>query len=577
MRTIVLSLTILLLMACNTIETPQHATPTIVVVVTARPPATPTPTPTPTATPTNVGGAAKVTIFEGVRWTCASALLIMSLGGCGSVDQPIPPEISGNQNQWPLPNKDYTGSRSTLDSEISSEKVSELRLAWSFEIPGKGMFGSAATNPLIIDDVVYFQDLGSNVFAIDLKTGHVLWKRIYGAAIGGPNGVAIGWGKVFVPLSGGRIAALSKKTGEEVWQVKMKRTENEFVNVQPSVYDGMVYAGTTTNYLGDATGMIFALDQETGGVWWNFDTVDSKDIWGNRNVNSGGGVWYPPAFDMDRGITYWGIGNPAPWPGTEEFPNGTSRPGPNLYTSSVVALNIKSGKLKWYNQVKPHDLFDHDFQLSPILVTAEVDGMDRDIVIGGGKTGTVAAFDADSGRKFWETKVGVHENSDLTSVPQVVSYEKPWGEPGKPIRVFPGHYGGVETPMAYADGIVYAPVVNLGAWVTPTWSESLEFSEGTGEMVALNVGDGSVLWSTQFDSMVFGAATVVNDLVFTSTFDGMIYALNRETGKEVWSYQAPAGINAWPAVAGDTIIFPAGVEIGMGQPVLIAFRIGATE
>jgi len=518
-----------------------------------------------------------VTIFEGVRWTCASALLIMSLGGCGSVDQPIPPEISGNQNQWPLPNKDYTGSRSTLDSEISSEKVSELRLAWSFEIPGKGMFGSAATNPLIIDDVVYFQDLGSNVFAIDLKTGHVLWKRIYGAAIGGPNGVAIGWGKVFVPLSGGRIAALSKKTGEEVWQVKMKRTENEFVNVQPSVYDGMVYAGTTTNYLGDATGMIFALDQETGGVWWNFDTVDSKDIWGNRNVNSGGGVWYPPAFDMDRGITYWGIGNPAPWPGTEEFPNGTSRPGPNLYTSSVVALNIKSGKLKWYNQVKPHDLFDHDFQLSPILVTAEVDGMDRDIVIGGGKTGTVAAFDADSGRKFWETKVGVHENSDLTSVPQVVSYEKPWGEPGKPIRVFPGHYGGVETPMAYADGIVYVPVVNLGAWVTPTWSESLEFSEGTGEMVALNVGNGSVLWRTQFDSMVFGAATVVNDLVFTSTFDGMIYALNRETGKEVWSYQAPAGINAWPAVAGDTIIFPAGVEIGMGQPVLIAFRIGATE
>ena len=258
----------------------------------------------------------------------------------------------------------------------------------------------------------------------------------------------------------------------------------------------------STNYLGDATGMIYALDQETGGVWWNFDTVDSKDIWGNRDVNSGGGVWYPPAFDMDRGITYWGIGNPAPWPGTEEFPNGTSRPGPNLYTSSVVALNIKSGKLKWYNQVKPHDLFDHDFQLSPILVTAEVDGMDRDIVIGGGKTGTVAAFDADSGRKFWETKVGVHENSDLTSVPQVVSYEKPWGEPGKPIRVFPGHYGGVETPMAYADGIVYVPVVNLGAWVTPTWSESLEFSEGTGEMVALNVGNGSVLWSTQFDSMV---------------------------------------------------------------------------
>ena len=596
MRTIILGLTALFLMACSTIQTAQHAGPTTVFVVTARPPdaATPTsvPTITPTATPTSVPPTitptpkptlardperGKVRLTEKMVWSCASAIAIMFYGACSSIEELIPPEVAGHEEQWPLPNKDYASTRAAFEATISSKNVDRLGVAWSFRIPGSGMFGAAATNPLISNDIVYFQDLASNVFAIELESGELVWEHLYHRPTGGPNGVAVGWGKVFAPTSAMRIAALDKSTGEDIWAFKLQRTKNEFIDIQPTVYGGMVYLSTKTNYHGNATGMIYALDPDTGGVLWNFETVDSPDIWGNRKVNSGGGVWYPPSIDIDRGMTYWGIGNPAPWPGTKEFPNGTSRPGPNLYTNSVVALDFKSGELEWYNQVKPHDLFDHDFQLSPILTETEINGVTRDIVIGGGKTGTVAAFDADSGEKFWETKVGVHENDDLEVIPQIISYEKPWGEPGKPIRLFPGHYGGVETPMAYADGVVYAPVVNLGSWVTPEWSETFEFSEGTGELVALRVDNGNVLWSRQFDAMVFGAATVVNDLVFTSTSDGMIYALNRETGEEVWAYQAPAGINAWPAVAGDTIVFPAGVDTGKGAPVLIAFRIGANN
>ena len=517
-------------------------------------------------------------------WSCASAVATLVFGACGGVGDLIPPEVASQDDQWPLPNKDYASTRAALATKISSKNVEQLAVAWSFKIPGSGMFGNASTNPLIIDDVVYFQDLASNVFAIELESGEVMWEHLYDKPVGGPNGVAVGYGKVFAPISAARIAALDKSTGEALWASRLKRTKNEAIDIQPSVYGGMVYLGTTTNYKGNATGMIYALDPETGGVWWSFPTVDScaitstptspcQDIWGNREVNSGGGVWFPPSIDLDRGITYWGIGNPGPWPGTEEFPNGTSRPGPNLYTSSVVALDLESGEMEWYHQIKPHDLFDHDFQLSPILTTTQINGVARDIVIGGGKTGTIAAFDADSGEKLWETKVGIHENDDLAEIPQVISYEKPWGEPGKPIRVFPGHYGGVETPMAYAGGVVYAPVVNLGSWATPVWSETFGFSQGTGELVALRVDNGNVLWSRQFDAMVFGAATVVNDLVFTSTSDGMIYALNRETGEEVWAYQAPAGINAWPAVAGDTIVFPAGVDTGNGAPALIAVRV----
>ena len=495
-------------------------------------------------------------------------------GACSSTHEGVPLEISEHSTQWPLPNKDYSSTRSASGSIISSANVHLLKVAWSFPIPGSGKFGSAATNPLISDDIVYFQDLGSNIFALDLESGDLIWDHLFQEPIGGPNGVSLGFNKIFAPLGGGRIISLNKTTGDEIWRVGLQRTENEFINIQPSVYDGKVFLSTKTNYKGNATGMIYALDSETGGIKWKFNTVESEDIWGNPEVNSGGGVWYPPSIDINRGITYWGIGNPAPWPGTAEFPNGTSRPGPNLYTDSVVALNVDDGKLIWYNQVKPHDLFDHDFHLSPIIATTTVNGQSRDIVIGGGKTGTVVAFDADSGDTLWETSVGIHQNDDLEVIPPVTSYDKPWGDPGEPIPVFPGHFGGVETPMAYQDGIVYAPVVNLGAWTTPEWSETFPFSEGTGELVAIDVNNGSILWTNKFDAMVFGAATIVNDLVFTSTIDGMIHAFDRFTGQELWAFQAPTGFNAWPAVSRDTILFPTGGQSGPEPPALIAFRLG---
>ena len=503
-----------------------------------------------------------------------SLAITTGYGACSTTDEPVPREISRHSTQWPLPNKDYSSTRSASGSIISSANVHDLKVAWSFPIPGSGKFGSAATNPLISDNIVYFQDLGSNIFALDLETGDLIWEHLFDSHAGGPNGLAIGWNKLYAPTSQMRFSALDKTTGDEIWRVQLQRTENEFIGIQPSIYDGKVFLSTKTNYKGNATGMIYALDSETGGIKWKFNTVESEDIWGNPEVNSGGGVWYPPSIDINRGITYWGIGNPAPWPGTAEFPNGTSRPGPNLYTDSVVALNVDDGNLIWYNQVKPHDLFDHDFHLSPIIATTTVNGQSRDIVIGGGKTGTVVAFDADSGDTLWETSVGIHQNDDLEVIPPVTSYDKPWGDPGEPIPVFPGHFGGVETPMAYQDGIVYAPVVNLGAWTTPEWSETFPFSEGTGELVAIDVNNGNILWTKQFDAMVFGAATIVNDLVFTSTFDGMIYAFDRFTGQELWTFQAPAGINAWPAVSRDTILFPTGVQLGTEPPALIAFKLG---
>jgi hypothetical protein len=127
--------------------------------------------------------------------------------------------------------------------------------------------------------------------------------------------------------------------------------------------------------------------------------------------------------------------------------------------------------------------------------------------------------------------------------------------------------------MAYAEGVLYVPVVNLSTDFTPSSIIGFgDFSKGTGELVAIEIATGKILWDKQFTSMNFGGATVVNDLVLTATFDGTIYAFKRATGEQVWSYQAPVGINAWPAVAGDTIIWPAGAG---SEPSLIAFRLNA--
>jgi len=464
-----------------------------------------------------------------------------------------------------MANKNYRNTRASFDSRIRARNVSRLRPAWTFDIPSTSTFGAVASNPLILQGRVYFQDLKSNVYALTLNRGELVWKKDYNIDNIGPNGPAVGWRKIFV-AKGAEVVALDME-GSEVWSTKLTEKESEGIDIQLMAYGNLVYVSTvpgssvTNFYTGGAAGIIYALDQETGSIVWSFNTIDSEDIWGNPEVNSGGGAWYPPAIDIRTGMMYWGTGNPAPFPGTPEFPNGSSRPGPNLYTDSMLALDTMTGDLLWYNQLKPHDLLDLDFQLSPILATARIDGRRREVVIGGGKLGKVYAFDRTNGEILWTTPVGEHQNDELVELPEGTT------------RVLPGIFGGIETPMAYAGGVVYVPVLNVFTDFSPTAIDqtTLDIAGGTGELVAITIDDGEVLWKKEFNVPNFGGATVVNDLVFTATFDGKIYALDRKTGEELWNYQAPGGINAWPAVAGNRIIFP----VGLGQPPqLIAFELG---
>lgn len=484
----------------------------------------------------------------------------------------VPPEVANNSKDWPLPNHDYGNTRAVMNSAINSGNINTLGVAWSMPIVGITAYGGAASTPLILGNTIYFQDLKSNVYSLDRKTGKVNWAQMLNDTNYGPNGPAVGWGKVFIDRGHYNISALDINSGKVLWTTRLSNVNTTGIDIQPAAYDGMVYASTVPGtsdlnwYTGGGIGIIYALDQETGKVRWNFSTVDSPNLWGHPEINSGGGCWYTPAIDVKTGMIYWGIANPAPFPGTKEYPNGSSRPGPNLYTDSMMALNHSTGSMKWFNQVYPHDLYDYDLQIAPVLAAGNVSGKQQDIVIGAGKMGKVFGFNRESGALLWSTAVGEHnENDSLDKLPE-----------GIVTRTMPAVTGGVETPMAYADGIAYVAVIDKFADWTPTGfvSSTFNFSTGRGSLWAVNTSTGKVQWYKKFNSIDIGGATVVNDLVFTATYDGTIYAFKRDTGENVWMFNAPAKVNGWPAISGDTIVWPCGVS---GKPSLVAFRLGMSN
>ncbi|VVB60262.1 Outer membrane protein assembly factor BamB [uncultured archaeon] len=477
----------------------------------------------------------------------------------------VPPEIIQYQGDWPLANKDYQNTRATKDSTITSSNVASLSLAWSYAIQGIGAYGGAASTPLIVGNTVFFQDLKGNVVALNRQTGNVIWTKWYNdSAIVGPDGPAVGYGMIYVAKDLYNITALDMSTGAEVWKTRISYVVTTGIDIQPIVYDNMVFISTVPGtgdifYAPGGIGIIYALDAQTGAILWNFSTVDTPNLWGHPEVNSGGGCWYPPAIDRATNTIFWAVSNPAPFSGTPNWPNGLSFAGSALFTDCMMALDYRTGKMKWFSQAIAHDIFDHDLQISPILTNATIGNVQHQIVIGAGKMGNVYAFDRDTGAILWTVPVGKHENDTL---------DKLTGE----TLVYPGVLGGVETCMAYSDGIVFVPVVDLSTKYIPTGLNysSINFAAGKGELVAIDVNLGKILWYKTFDSINVGAATVVNDVVFTATYNGMIYAFQAKTGQQLFSYQAPAGINAWPAIAGNMIVWPVGVG---GTPSLIALHV----
>lgn len=493
------------------------------------------------------------------------AALAALVAGCGSSDDS---SSSGDStlsgDAWP--NVDQASTREAK-GEIDRSNASDLEVAWTLPSTAQSTYGAYAASPVISSGVVYMQDLESSVQAIDLESGEVLWNYKSESATQGPNGVVVADGTVF-GATASEVFALDQKTGKELWTEPIAEAPLA-IDMAPGYSDGLVYVSTVpvnvnSEYQGGGVGTLYALDGKSGKEAWTWDTVP-KSLWGNKKLNAGGGLWYPPSFD-EKGSMYFGTGNPVPYPGTPQEPFGSSRPGPNLWTNSLVKLDAKTGKLDWYHQSTPHDLYDWDFQNSPILTKAG----GSDVAIGSGKNGIVTAVDVQTGKPVWSTKVGEHNGhtDDGLLAMKGQSSKIKGGE------ILPGNLGGVISPAAANASTVFVPVVNGGIEVTPEQTLA-QTSELSGAMVALDIKTGKVKWEESFPAAAaFGSPVVMNDLVFFTTFDGTVRALDVDSGGEVWSASLPAGSNSAVAASEGTLVVPAGIATAEGQkPELVAYSI----
>jgi outer membrane protein assembly factor BamB len=507
---------------------------------------------------------------SGSKRVWAALLLLVALTalvGCGSSSDSSD-SSSGDAkligNAWP--NLDQAGTREA-QGEIKRSNASELEEAWSLSSQAQSTYGAYAASPVIANGVIYMQDLESTVQAISLDSGEVLWTYKSESATQGPNGVVVADGSVY-GATASEAFALDQETGKELWSVPVAESPLA-IDMAPGYADGLVYVSSVpvnvnSEYQGGGVGTLWALDGKTGKKVWHFDTVP-KDLWGDKKENSGGGLWYPPTFD-EKGSMYFGTGNPVPYPGTASQPWGASRPGPNLYTNSIVKLDAKTGKLDWYYQQTPHDLYDWDFQNSPILAKAG----GREVAIGSGKSGIVTAVDVKTGKPVWSTAVGKHNGHDddglLAMRGQASKIEG--GE------VFPGTLGGVIAPPAASKTTVFVPIVDHPLTISPN-QEIGEAGGLEGGLVALDIKTGKVEWEQEYPAAAFGSPVVVNDVVFFTTFDGTVHGLDVKTGGEVWTASLPAGSNSPVTVSGDTLVVPAGIAAAEGQkPALVAYRLG---
>lgn len=497
-------------------------------------------------------------------WLLAVAMAMGALlAGCGGSD-----DSSGSSDESNLTGDAYSGidlaNTRSVKTTIDSSNVAELEESWSLPIQGVGVYGSYASTPVIVNGVIYSQDLESNVQAIDLESGEVIWTKKYEDPSHGPNGVAVEGGHVF-GATASEAFALDQKTGKEVWLKDLEAA----IDMAPGVNDGKVYISTVPEtpqaiYEPGEVGTIYAMDGKTGKELWHFDTVP-KGLWGKPKVNSGGGLWYPPSFD-ENGFFYAGTGNPAPLPGVPGEPWGSSRPGPNLYADSMIKLDPDNGKLLWYYQETPHNIYDWDFQNPPILTESK----GRKVAIGSGKSGFVVAVDVKTGKPVWRTSVGRHNGHDKDPIYAMRGeYDKI-----KLGEVFPGQLGGVISPAAADAERVYVPIVNHSMTVK-SGTEITEESAATGEVAALDIDTGKIVWTTETASPAYGALLVANDIVFATSAQGTIHALDAAKGGEVWQAALPAGANAGVMVSGDTLVIGAGLPMAEGQtPKLIAYKLG---
>ncbi len=497
-------------------------------------------------------------------------------GNMNVVTQDMLDRADGDANNFLHTNGNYEQTRYYPASQINKDNVKNLRPAWIFQTE---VVESMETSPLIVNGVMYATTSFSHVYALNAATGAEIWH--YKHKMGpittyccGPNnrGVAAFGDKVYLGTLDAKLVALDAKSGKVVWETQIADPEKGYSETMaPTAVNGKILIGTNGGEYG-VRGFVKAFDSETGKLLWTFHTTpeDSAGVWAthdatgrdmHRNIQAeraalrklgdpyktlGGGVWQNPAYDAELNRIFFVAGNPSP------DLDGSIRPGDNLYTNSLISVDLDTGKYVCHFQYIAHDVWDLDAVSPPILV--DVKNMRGKMVPGvlhGGKTGHVY----------------VHDRKDCSLIrfsEAMVPQEDMWVLPTKDgQRMLPGANGGVEWSPMTTDtslGLVYA--INLHQPMT-YHVESSPYPDGKlwlggafkviakeeqwGNVTAVDYNTGKIRWKVKTQQpMIGGIMATAGGVVYTGEGNGLFKGYDSATGNLLWKFQAGAGVNAPP-------------------------------
>jgi PQQ-dependent dehydrogenase (methanol/ethanol family) len=493
------------------------------------------------------------------------------------VNQAMLDKAGKDANNWLLPNGSYEQTRYHAASQINTGNVSKLRPAFVFQT---GMLESMETAPLVVDGVMFLTTSYNHVYAINAKTGEQYWhfKHKIGPVSTyccGPNnkGVAISDGKLFMGTLDAKLVALDAKTGKLLWETQIADPELGYSETMaPTVADGKVLIGTNGGEYG-VRGFVKAFDANSGQLSWTFHTIPEKGhegVWAEKDATGrvmhrdiaaekaalaknadfyktlGGGVWMTPAIDRKTKTVFFVAGNPSP----DLY--GAERPGDNLYTNSMIAVDLDTGKYKWHYQYIAHDVWDLDAVSPPVLVDVkDKNGKMIPGVIHGGKTGHIYVHDRSNGNliRFSEAMVS---QQGLWSLPTPEGTRMSLGANGgvewSPLAVNPplrlAFAANLEQPMTYHVEASAYPGGKL--WLGGAF-KNIPGEEQFGNVTAVNMDTGKVVWKARTDQpMIGGVLATAGNLVFAGEGNGWFKAYDAKTGKVLWQYQCGAGVNAPP-------------------------------
>jgi alcohol dehydrogenase (cytochrome c) len=521
--------------------------------------------------------------------SAAIAALAASLASPAAAD--VAKAALENPNDWPQYHRTYNAWRYSPLDQINKGNVKKLKVAWIHQ-PGVITHGLQAT-PIVIDGVMYSIAADNNVFALDAASGKVLWrytakldpivKEVFYASAS--RGVTVGRGKVFVGTLDGRFVALDQQTGKELWSTQltnMKADYGALFSSPPQLAGDTLFGGTTG---GDQpiVGKIFAVNADTGARTWTFEIPrdDAKSWPGDSRKKGGGSAWLPGTYDPSTDTIYIGTSNASP-----DF-NRDDRMGDNLYTATVLALDPKTGKVKWHRQEVPNDTWDFDSAYEALLVP-DGRGGNKASLVHLNKNGFVYVMDKDDGslRNAWQYTENMNWAKGVdpkTGIP----IDPVYPETGKTKLHCPNLLGArswnhgaynPKTKLWYSHGMeicnhvtsakqeAVAGVGGLSLGLSDIKLTDPPGKKADGWLAAFDPLTGKQAWKVRYEMPPLSAVlATAGGLVFTGDMRGNLYAYDAADGKELWRFAAGSGARGGPvsyAVKGKQYI---AIPTGLGS------------